>query len=188
MFNRPKLTRFRVELVLRVCEEAELPGYAFPGWSPGTRIRNVSNNLFTIKKITTRCSASEHGSLFPKQEAVCIDVRGSEGRGMKAESVERVIGVGCIESPLSVHPTVFDILTKPISDKVLGRHASLMISSAGRHRARCQQSQVSSCDRLAGRNASEFTGLAVWHCPVDSRDRRPNGGWYAFHREFVSHS
>ena len=38
---------------------------------------------------------------------------------MKAESVEGVIDVGSIESTLSVHPTVFDILTKPVSDNGL---------------------------------------------------------------------
>jgi hypothetical protein len=36
---------------------------------------------------------------------------------MKAESVEEVINAGSIESTFSVHPSVFNILSTPVSDQ-----------------------------------------------------------------------
>ena len=94
------------------------------GATKKSRSENVLNPMMLQRKLpracashyhqrtTTRCSASEHGSLFPKQESGIFSV---EGGGMKAESVEGVIDVGGIESTVSIHPSVFDICGAPVS-------------------------------------------------------------------------
>ena len=68
----------------------------------------ILSEFSAYKRTTTRCSLREHGSLSPKQEAVFFSV---EGGGMKAESVEGVIDVGGIGSTVSIHPSVFNVLT-----------------------------------------------------------------------------
>lgn len=68
---------------------------------------NVGNSRFVSKRTTPLCSASEHGALFPKQQSGFVSVE--DGR-LKAESVEGAMDVGGIESAVSIHPSVFDIL------------------------------------------------------------------------------